>query len=580
MKNRVKHNGIIAIIYLLAVFMFLLIGVQAVTAAPSAKDYLKNGDDWFDKWKLLKRGGRENTELAEEMFDRAIRYYELILKEYPRAREANEAKKRLEDPLVLAEQKRRSDESIDEPIREGDRYFAEGKKDWEEEKRFTGNWNNWSRDSVNFLRRATENYNKALEIDPNNAQAQQGIANVRQLETEIQAADKQGFVNLQSDIAGVVLVNGEQTNFTVAAESSVRIAIDNANGEYTLAVKDEKGKVFPALGKININKTGFRNTYSATVINPNPAPNSGDDFDIRQNAQGGITITGYKGTRTRVVIPDTISGIKVTEIGDRAFAIQQQWSDRYDRNITIGKEILTVVIPNTVTKIGERAFNNPSLKSVVLSNAITTISKWAFYSCALETITIPNSVTAIGQEAFAKNELTSVTFGNRIAEIGPGAFMYNKLTELKNLPASLKTIYPSAFAENAIATLTIPNGVTMLGSYCFSNNPIKTLVIPSSLAELRGHPSGTMYRVDMYYTAGFGMAFRRVKEWETSRERWDPNGSTYPMNIASGITITMPANVAEDNLNNNFDETFLDFYKSQNKKAGAYSYDGRLWTVK
>jgi hypothetical protein len=548
----------------LAVFLFLLIVAQTVTAAPSAKDLLKEGDNY----------------LKQSDYGKAIESYESILKLYPKSKEAKEAKMKLEAPMLRMYQmnKAENQQELAELIRLGDKYLADGKKDWEEEKRFTGNWNNWRRDSVNFLRNATGSYNKVLEIDPNNAQAQQGIVNVRELETEIQAVDKQGFVNFQSDIAGIVLVNGEQTNFSVAAGSSMRISIDNANGEYTLAVKDEKGKIFPALGKININKTGFRNTYSATVINPNPTPNSGDDFDIRQNSQGGITITGYKGTRPQVIIPDTISGIKVTEIGDGAFTWQRQFDVYREKYIVTGKEIYTVVIPNTVTKIGERAFNNPALKSVVLPNAITTIPKWAFYGCALETITIPNSVTAIGQEAFAKNELTSVIFGNRVTEIGSGAFMYNKLTELKNLPASLKTIYPSAFAENAIATLTIPNGVTMLGSYCFSNNPIKTLVIPSSLAELRGHPSGTMYRVDMYYTAGFGMAFRRVKEWQD--DTWDHDGDTYPMNIASGIAITMPANVADDNLNNNFDRTFLDFYKSQNKKAGTYSFDGRLWTVK
>jgi len=577
MKNREKHNGIIAIIYILAIFLFMLIGNQTVTAAPSAKDYLKEGDNFFEQWKRI---NNKETVQAEGIFDRAIRYYELILKEYPRAREANEAKKRLEDPLVLAEQKRRLDKEALGPIREGDRYFAEGKKDWEAEKRFTGNWNNWSRDSVDYLRRAKVAYNKALAIDPTNAQAQQGLANVRQLEAEIETVDNQGFVNLWSGIAGVVLLNGEQTDFNMTADSTVRIVIDNANGVYELAVKDGTGKVFPASSKITINGTGLRKTYSSSVFNPNPAPNSGDDFGIRQNSQGGITITGYTGTRLQVVIPETISGIKVTEIGAGALSWRRQWNVYEERYVIIGKEIRTVVIPNSVTQIGEGAFAFNSITSVVLPNAITAIPKRAFYDCVLETVTIPNSVTTIGEEAFARNVLTSVTFGNRIAEIGPGAFMYNGLTELKNLPASLKIIYSGAFAENDITTLTIPNGVTLLWPYSFSNNPINTLVIPSSLAELRGHPSGTMYRVDRYYTAGFGTAFRRVGEW-SSRNNWDcDGGDSYPMNIIIGTTITLPANVVDDNLNRNFNSTIIDFYKSQNKKAGIYSFDGRLWTVK
>jgi len=534
----------------LAVFIFLLIAVQTVTAAPSAKDLLKEGDNLFETWKRLKSGGREDTEQAEEILDRAIRYYELILKQYPRAREANEAKKRLEDPLVLAEQKRRSDKEALGPIREGDRYFARGKNDWEEEKRFTGNWDRWSRDSVDDLRRATENYNKALAIDPTNARAQQGIANVRQVEAEIQAVDKQGFVSLWSGIAGVVLLNGEQTDFTVAVDSTVRIAIDNANGVYEVAVKDGTGKVFPASNKITINGTGLRYSYSSNVFNPNPPPSSGDDFDIRQNAQGGITITGYKGTRPQVVIPDTISGIKVTEIGAGAFS-------------RTGETIRTVTIPNTVTQIGEGAFANiSSLISVVLPNAINMIPKQAFYSCALETVTIPNSVTGIGVQAFAKNQLTSVTFGNRVAEIGDFAFAENKLTVLTNLPASLRTIYPEAFANNGITNLSFPNGVTLLKKDSFKGNPIRTLVIPPSLAKFTQETVsyGIFTEIHNESVAGFGWAFANNED--------DPTA------------ITLPANVDDDNLSRNFYRTFVDFYKSQNKKAGTYSFDGRLWTVK
>jgi len=469
------------------------------------------------------------------------------------------------------QQEQRQEVKLAELIREGDRYFADGKKDWEEEKSYTGNWSNWRRDSVNFLRRATEKYNEVLKTDPNNAQAQQRIANVRQLEAEIQAADKQGFVSLKSDIAGVVLLNGEQTNFSVAADSSVRIVIDNANGEYTLAVKDGTGKVFPALGKITINGTGLRNTYSSMVFNPNPAPNSGDDFNIRQNAQGGITITGYSGKRQQVVIPDTISGIKVTEIGVGAFSHERKETSGGYQNIN-GMDVrvtnvsynsglvYTVVIPNTVTVMGEDAFKDQTtLKSVVLSNYCAVIPKQAFYNCALETVTIPNSVTAIGEAAFAKNQLTSVTFGNRVVEIGINAFAANNFTELKNLPASLRSIHKNAFANNAINTLVIPNGVTILWADCFVNNPIATLVIPPSLAGLRKQPSGTWYVRDEFYVAGFALAFAKNK---------DPTA------------ITLPANVDDENLDRNFSSTFLDFYKSQNKKAGTYSFDGRLWTVK
>jgi len=345
--------------------------------------------------------------------------------------------------------------------------------------------------------------------------------------------------------------------FTVSGSNLTLNGIDGKTENWTIISTNTISN-----GYRQWDKEGY---YADEILDPNPAPNSGDDFIIRQNAQGGITITEYISSRRQVVIPETISGIKVTEIAANAFG-----SD--------SKNIVSVVIPNTVTQIGAGAFANKNLKSVVLSNSLTTIHARAFYGCAIETVIIPNSVTTIGAEAFRKCQLTSITFGNRVAEIGDGAFAENKLTELTNLPTSLRVIGLGAFAENAITTLTIPNGVTMLWPYCFSNNPIKTLIIPSSLAEWRGQPSGTMYRADLDYTVGFGRAFQRVQEWRNARE-WSAS-SPSAMNIGSGTAITLPANVADNNLLNNFGRTFVDFYISQNRKAGTYSFDGRLWSVK
>ena len=69
-----------------------------------------------------------------------------------------------------------------------------------------------------------------------------------------------------------------------------------------------------------------------------------------------------------VIIPEKISGVEVTSIGDSAFS----------RN-----ELTSVTIPNSVTSIGWGAFSRNQLTSV----------------------TIPSSVTSIGNSAFYKNDL-------------------------------------------------------------------------------------------------------------------------------------------------------------------------------
>lgn len=60
-------------------------------------------------------------------------------------------------------------------------------------------------------------------------------------------------------------------------------------------------------------------------------------------------------------------------------------------------------IPNTVTAIGERAFNwcDDEVEEVVIPDSVTKIGKEAFRACAnLTKVVIPDSVTAIGSGAF------------------------------------------------------------------------------------------------------------------------------------------------------------------------------------
>ena len=62
----------------------------------------------------------------------------------------------------------------------------------------------------------------------------------------------------------------------------------------------------------------------------------------------------------------------------------------------------SIVISNSVTSIGDRAFYNcRGLTSVDISNSVTSISKWAFVDCrGLTSVVIPNSVTSTSRWAF------------------------------------------------------------------------------------------------------------------------------------------------------------------------------------
>ncbi len=177
----------------------------------------------------------------------------------------------------------------------------------------------------------------------------------------------------------------------------------------------------------------------------------------------------YKGTMpegTEIVIKDGTS-----EISDHAFSGC--------------RGLISITMPNSVTSIGESAFNNCSgltkaefasieslckikfgnfasnplyythnlyingqeVKDLVIPNSVTSIGEYAFYDCSgLTSVTIGNSVTSIGSSAFYDcSGLTSVTIGNSVTSIGSSAF----------------------YGCSGLTSIDIPNSVTSIGSSAF-----------------------------------------------------------------------------------------------------------------
>jgi hypothetical protein len=85
----------------------------------------------------------------------------------------------------------------------------------------------------------------------------------------------------------------------------------------------------------------------------------------------------------------------------------------------------SIVIPNSVTSIGDRAFDRCSLPSIILPDSVTTIGGAAFHDCSMTSITLGNSVESIGHYAFRDcSKLKSIVIPDSVTYIGNGAF-YN-----------------------------------------------------------------------------------------------------------------------------------------------------------
>ena len=133
-------------------------------------------------------------------------------------------------------------------------------------------------------------------------------------------------------------------------------------------------------------------------------------------------------------------------------------------NIRSNGTVRNVIVPDTVTAIGEGAFEScKNLESIVLSKRLQEIYRGAFHNCTkLKSIVLPNTMRKIGISAFEGcSSLSSVTLGTGLREIGIWAF--------NNCP-SLKSI-------------TIPANVTYIGAKAFGSTPITVYGYSGSAAE-------------------------------------------------------------------------------------------------
>lgn len=97
-------------------------------------------------------------------------------------------------------------------------------------------------------------------------------------------------------------------------------------------------------------------------------------------------MTDCKGTDTDIVIPSHHQGLPVVEIGDEAFS---------------SASITSVIMPDSVTRIGTQAFNSCSkLASVTFSKNLATIGDYAFYGTSFTSLILPSSLVEVGTAAF------------------------------------------------------------------------------------------------------------------------------------------------------------------------------------
>ena len=201
-----------------------------------------------------------------------------------------------------------------------------------------------------------------------------------------------------------------------------------------------------------------------------------DNFIIDENG----VLTGYKGYKTFVKIPDTVKAI-----GDGAFKNNDM--------------IRNIYIPNSVTSIGKNAFYDcDQLTSVFIPDSVTSVGSSCFRSCNnLTYAKLPQNMNVVSSHMFYEcKKLETVVFGMNVTEIGSYAF--DNCSQLKvDLPGNIKTINHGTFMNcKSLTEITIPKSLTDCSVDIFSGcSNLKTVKFEKGITTIPKN----LFSGDSYY---------------------------------------------------------------------------------
>ena len=245
--------------------------------------------------------------------------------------------------------------------------------------------------------------------------------------------------------------------------------------------------------------------YAETVpLNSISLSDAKKEWTVKIGSQKtAVELSKYKGKKKTVIVPAHVDGIPVTTL--KSFSTNPQ-------------EIVSVIIPETVTAILSNAFaKHTALKSVimaettvptpysfakcdslvdkngcivvggvlhqcpqkgdvVISSGITKIPKRicygefsSFTTYKITSVTIPEGVTEIGDEAFyGQNSLVKAIFPSTLKVIGRSAFEDCVKLVNANFPASLASIGDYAFRRCKCLTSKPTHPLSSIGVQAFS----------------------------------------------------------------------------------------------------------------
>lgn len=197
---------------------------------------------------------------------------------------------------------------------------------------------------------------------------------------------------------------------------------------------------------------------------------------------------------TEVSVPETVDGVKVTEVADLAFALNDQ-------------TLTSVTLPDSIEVIGESAFDScEELTEINLPKELKRVEAYAFQSVPSD-FRLPEKLEYIGAYAFSCTSITEIVFPETLKTVGEsgfsscaaltkvnmgkvenmGTYAFESCAALTSvtLSVNMKNIPESLFdGAGALETLELPEGIKTIGLRAFASSGLKKITIPDSVVVI------------------------------------------------------------------------------------------------
>lgn len=230
-------------------------------------------------------------------------------------------------------------------------------------------------------------------------------------------------------------------------------------------------------------------------------------YALREDGTAEIVRCDQPETVGSLTVPETLNGIPVTAIGDKAFSQCYYLTDvTLPEGIThIGDfafedctDIETLTIPGTVTSMGCNPFIGTTIR-LQLAGSNTALEQQGAFLLDRETkrliccqsspegteedpapLVIPTGTREIGDYAFSRSDAVQVVLPTGVQKIGQCAFQRCLSLQSVTLPAGLTDIGDHAFQRcSKLEEVNLPDSVTHLGRNPFAGSPV-TLSLSAS----------------------------------------------------------------------------------------------------